>query len=96
MRPFRHLLILCLLALPFGAVAQEDGRTQKEQEKILAKEKKQKKKEQAAYEKEKRKAHLSHQDKATRKRIKKNTRRADRNGTNTHRDPWIERVFRKH
>ncbi len=96
MRPLRHLLILSLLTLSFNAVAQEEGRTQKEQEKTLAKEKKEKKKKQAAYEKEKRKEHLAHQDKATRKRIKKNTRRADRNGTNTHRDPWIERVFRKH
>lgn len=90
------MFLILVLALPIAATAQEDGRTQKEQERILAKEKKAKKKEQAAYEKEKRKQHLAHQDKATRKRIKKNTRRADRSGTNTHRDRWIERVFRKH
>ena len=95
-RPIRRLLLLLTIGmLPIVSMAQEEGRTQKEQEKIQAKQKKEKKKVQAAYEKEKRKRHLELQDKETRKRVKKNTRRADRNGSNTHRDPWIKRVFRK-
>ena len=90
------MFLILVLALPIAATAQEDGRTQKEQERILAKEKKAKKKEQAAYEKEKRKQHLAHQDKATRKRMKRNKRSSDRNGPRGHRDPFLQRLFRKH
>jgi hypothetical protein len=41
------------------------------------------------------KEHLQHQDKATRKRIKRNDRRADKHGNTTHRDPWLRRLFTK-
>ena len=69
------------------------AKVEKEQEKILAKQEKQKHKDRKAAEKELRKRHLELQDKETRKRIKRHDKRADRSGTNRHRDPWIKRVF---
>jgi hypothetical protein len=43
--------------------------------------------------KDDRKRHLDIQDKATRKRIKRNTRRADRRGSGRHRDGFLRRTF---
>ncbi|MCC7502221.1 MAG: hypothetical protein IT229_06810 [Flavobacteriales bacterium] len=91
--------IICILSLsmaPYAAFAQEEGISRAKQEKLQAKEGKEKKKARAKKEKEDRKRHLANQDKATRKRIKRNTKRADRNGTNAHRDPWPGRWFVKH
>ena len=76
--------------------ARHEGISRAKQEKLQAKEGKEKKKARAKKEKDDRKRHLANQDKATRKRIKRNTKRADRNGTNAHRDPWPQRWFVKH
>lgn len=92
MKVLRTLLLLLLLT-PLAGSAQDEGRSKKEQEKILAKQEHQKLKDQKAAEKELRKRHLELQDKDTRKRIKRHDKRADRKGTNTHRDPCIKRIF---
>lgn len=86
------LLIAGHLALPAEAFAQE-GITKKQQEKIQAKKGKEDKKAKVRKEKEDRNRHLSIQDKETRKRIKRNTKRADRSGMHAHRDPWPGRWF---
>jgi ABC-type Fe3+-citrate transport system substrate-binding protein len=39
------------------------------------------------------KRHLNLQDKQTRKRIKRHTKRADRRGTNRHEDGFFRRMF---
>ncbi|HQW07037.1 MAG TPA: hypothetical protein PLN12_14220, partial [Flavobacteriales bacterium] len=93
----RKWLILCslgllLLAAPASTSAQ-DGISRKKQEKLLEKKAKTDKKEKAAQEKADRKRHLSLQDKATRKRIKRNTKRAGRHGTNPHKDNFFQRIF---
>lgn len=86
------LLFASLLAAPQVVMAQE-GISKKQQEKIQAKKAKEDKKAKARKEKDDRNRHLSIQDKETRKRIKRNTKRADRNGMHTHRDPWPGRWF---
>jgi hypothetical protein len=89
----RYLLLsTLLLGLPCASIAQ-DGISQKQQEKILAKKGKDDKKAKARKEKDDRKRHLEIQDKAARKRIKRNTKRADRGGSGSHRDPWPRRWF---
>lgn len=85
-------LAMLLLGLPYTGAAQ-DGISQKQQEKILAKKKKDDKKAKARKEKDDRKRHLEIQDKAARKRIRRNTKRADRGGSRAHRDPWPRRWF---
>lgn len=93
-RSLRLLLLSLLLAAPLTAVhAQEGGVGKDQQEKIQAKKKKEEKKARARKEKDDRKRHLSHQDKATRKRMKKNQRRADKHGSGAHRDPFLQRLF---
>jgi Ni/Co efflux regulator RcnB len=90
---FRYLLLATLLLwLPSASVAQ-DGISQKQQEKNLAKKKKDDKKAKARKEKDDRKRHLEIQDKAARKRIKRNHKRADHGGSGAHRDPWPIRWF---
>ncbi|HRH39207.1 MAG TPA: hypothetical protein PK760_12730, partial [Flavobacteriales bacterium] len=65
----------------------------KQQEKILAKKAKEDKKAKAKKVKDDRERFLSLQDKATRRRIKQNRRRADRGGTGRHRDGFFVRLF---
>lgn len=89
----RCLTLLALCLLPVLASAQDEGISRKKQEKLQVKKEKEDKKAQERAEKEGRKRHYNIQDKATRKRIKRNTKRADRNGTNAHRDPWPRRWF---
>ena len=74
-------------------VHAQDGISQKKQEKILAKKEKEEKKAKVKKEKEDHKRHLANQDKATRKRIKKHTKRAGRHGSDAHRDGFFQRVF---
>jgi hypothetical protein len=75
----------------------QEGIGKKEAERIQAKKEKEDKKAAKLKEKEDRKRHLGIQDKATRKRIKQNTKRANKHGTNTHRDPFFVRLFgRRH
>lgn len=93
----RHLFRLLLLALfltgvPTVVMAQ-DGISRKEQEKIQAKKAKDEKKAEKKREKEGKKRHLDIQNKDTRKRIKKNTKRADRGGSGQHRDGFFTRLF---
>lgn len=73
--------------------AQEAGISRKQQERILAKKAKDEKKAKAKQDKANRERHLSIQDKETRKRMKRNTRRADRRGSGTHRDGFLTRLF---
>ena len=73
----------------------QDGISQRKQEKILARKAKEEKKAKVKKEKTDRKHHLGIQDKATRKRIKQHTKRADRRGSGIHRDGWLRRVFSK-
>ncbi|MBL7952036.1 MAG: hypothetical protein JNM62_09975 [Flavobacteriales bacterium] len=81
------------LAVAPVSVAAQDGISQKQQEKILAKKAKDEKKQKARQEKEDRKRHLNNQDKATRKRIKRHTKRAGRHGSDQHRDGFFHRTF---
>jgi len=74
------------MAAPLASHAQ-DGISQKKQEKIQAKKAK------ARKEKDDWKRHLSIQDKQTRKRLKKNTKRANRSGSGPHRDGWLHGLF---
>ncbi len=87
-------LLALLMAVPGGALAQE-GISRKKQEKTLARKAKQEAKQKARQEKQDRKRHLSIQDKDTRKRIKRHTKRADRHGTHRHRDGFPRNLFKR-
>jgi len=87
------LVLVALLCVPVQLAAQDAGIPRKKQEKLLEKKAKDDKEQQAKKEKEDRKRHLSIQDKATRKRIKHNTKRADRGGSDRHRDGFFQRTF---
>ena len=88
----RFLLVLTLLSSPVLVRAQ-DGISQKQQEKNLAKKAKEDKKAAKQKVKDDRKRHLSLQDKETRKRMERNRRRADRGGSGRHRDGFFTRIF---
>ena len=84
----RTLLVLSLLfVVPIASYAQDGGISQKKQEKILAK------KAEAKREKQGKKRHLKIQSKDVRKRLKRNTKRADRSGSDRHRDGFFVRLF---
>ncbi len=88
--------LLLVIALGFGLPAlshAQEGMTQKQQEKSLAKKAKEDKKAKAQKVKDDRKRHLSVQDKKTRKRIERNRRRAERGGSGRHRDGFFKRLF---
>jgi hypothetical protein len=89
----RLLLLVALLGAPVFVHAQEEGLSRKKQEKLLAKKERDDAKEVKKEEKRIAKKHLENQDKATRKRMKRNKKRADRSGQNPHRDPWPRRWF---
>ena len=97
-RLLRFLLATTLVvSAPVTLHAQDEGIGKKEAERNQAKKEKEDKKATRIAEKENRKRHLGIQDKATRKRIKQNTKRAGKHGTNTHRDPFFVRLFgRRH
>jgi hypothetical protein len=88
------ILFMALGAAPAQVLAQ-DGISQKQQEKILSKKAKEDAKAKKKKEKTDRKRHLSIQDKATRKRLKKHTKRADRRGSGAHRDGWLRGLFQR-
>jgi Ni/Co efflux regulator RcnB len=88
------LVLALLLAAPMMASAQE-GISRKKQEKVLARKEKADAKAKVRKGKEDRKRHLSIQDKETRKRIKRHTRRADRHGTGVHRDGFPRSLFQR-
>ncbi|MCB0795501.1 MAG: hypothetical protein KDB88_12255 [Flavobacteriales bacterium] len=91
----RTLLIVLTLILVPGVQAQEKGVSRKQQEKHLARKEKQDAKARVKQEKADRKRHLAMQDKKTRKRMRKHTKRADRKGSGRHRDPFLKRLFTK-
>ncbi|MFN3876198.1 MAG: hypothetical protein ACK4L7_09845 [Flavobacteriales bacterium] len=81
MRRLLGMLLLCLCAgAPVAVRAQEEGISQRQQERILAKKAKEKKKEQARQDKRNRERHLSIQGKEARKRIKRNLKRVEPGG----------------
>ncbi len=90
----RYLLLAGVLALCAPAVRAQEGVGKAQQEKVQRKKEKEERKARARKEKDDRKRHLRHQDKATRKRMKKNQKRADRHGKGTHRDPFLQRLFK--
>ena len=86
------LVLLASVAAPMVAHAQE-GISKQKQEKLLAKKKRDDVKEVRKEEKRIAKKHLENQDKATRKRMKRHKRRADKQGNAGHRDPFLRRLF---
>jgi hypothetical protein len=86
-------LLLLLAAAPAAPVVAQDGISKKQAEKNLARKARDDRKAKARKVKDDRKRHLDIQDKATRKRIKRNTRRADRRGSGRHRDGFLRRTF---
>ncbi len=89
------ILILAIAAAPM--VHAQEGISKEKQEKKLRKKEQNDVKEVKKEEKRIAKKHLSNQDKATRKRMKQNKRRADKHGKGRHRDPFLQRLFgRKH
>jgi Flp pilus assembly protein TadB len=89
------LLVTGALGLLPAAARAQEGISQKKQERILAKKAKEEKKQKAKQEKADRAHHLALQDKATQKRIKRHTRRADRHGSGAHRDGPLRKLFRR-
>ncbi|MBK7239665.1 MAG: hypothetical protein IPI00_05690 [Flavobacteriales bacterium] len=90
----RTLFVLSLLfVVPVASYAQDGGISQKKQEKILAKKAVKDKKAEAKREKQGKKRHLKIQSKDVRKRLKRNTKRADRSGSDRHRDGFFVRLF---
>lgn len=100
----RILILVSLVSVPAITFAQEAdgggksvGISKRQQEKSQAKKARREKKEVAREEKRLLKLHMKHQDKATRKRMKRDKRRADTHGQGQHRDPFLRRLFtRKH
>ena len=88
----RMAFFVALVGTPVVSTAQ-DGITQKQAEKAQARKAKEKKKEKAKAEKELKARHMDIQDKATRKRLKKHNKRADKGGSGQHRDPFFQRIF---
>ena len=95
----KHLLRILLLIVPLMLaaphVSAQEGISKRKQEKIQKDKEKKEKKEMVEREKKGKKRHLDIQDKETRKRIKKHTKRGDRRGTRTHRDGFFSRLFRR-
>lgn len=86
-------LMFALLLVAPPATHAQDGISKRKAEKIQEKKAKDEKKAIKKKEKEDRKRHLSIQDKETRKRVKRHTKRADRHGSDPHRDGFFRRLF---
>lgn len=84
-----------MLAMAPGSALAQEGISRKQQERNLTKKAKEDKKARTKQDKEDRKHHLSIQDKATQKRMKRNNRRANRSGSGTHRDGPLRRLFQR-
>ncbi|MBP8823857.1 MAG: hypothetical protein KBH07_09445 [Flavobacteriales bacterium] len=94
LRLLLRTVFLLLLTTGASTVAQgQAGIGQRDQERIQEKKQKTDAKEVKKEEKRLRKKHLSNQDKATRKRMKRNKRRAGKQGNSGHRDPFLRRLF---
>jgi hypothetical protein len=106
MRKFISALVflLALMAPTSAAQAQEAdggggnsaGISKKQFEKANAKKERKAKKEAKRKERRDMKEHLSHQDKATRKRMKHNKKGADNHGPHAQRPGFFRRLFTKH
>lgn len=90
---FRYVLVLFLFCGASVDARGQEGITKKQAEKNLARKAKEERKAKARKVKDDRKRHLDIQDKATRKRIKRNTKRADKHGSGRHRDGWLRRTM---
>lgn len=95
MRRWWFALFIALFAVAASPTlsSAQDGISRKKQERIQANKAKQEKKAKAKQERFDRKRHLSVQDKAARKRVKRHTKRADRRGSGQHRDGFFRRTF---
>lgn len=87
------VLILAISVVP--AVHAQEGISKEKQEKNLRKKEKNDVKEVRKEEKRIAKKHLSNQDKATRKRMKRHKSRADKHGKGRHGDSFLHRLFSK-
>ncbi len=74
-------------------VHAQEGISKKKQDKIQRNKRKNDVKEVRKEEKRIAKKHLANQGKATRKRMKRHKRRADKQGNSGHRDPFLRRLF---
>lgn len=93
-RLFRWSVFSALIFLaPVSLRAQDEGISRRKQEKNLARKAKEEKKAKVKQEKADKEHHLGIQDKETRKRIKRHTRRAEKRGSGQHRDGFFSRVF---
>jgi hypothetical protein len=88
-------MVFSLLFAGLTVHAQGDkGITQKQQEKNLVRKEKEDAKAKKKADREAQRRHLSIQSKDVRKRIRKNTKRADRKGSGRHTDPFYKRWFK--
>lgn len=94
MKRLLHWLPLVLaLGISWPVPAQDAGLSRKQQMKLQKKKEKEREKERVAKEKEARRRHMSIQDKPTQKRLRRQNRRADAQGSRGHRDPWHRRIL---
>ena len=94
-RYIRMLLIVLSLLFAVPHLSAQEGISKKKQDKIQRDKAKQEKKDLKKKEKADRKRHLGIQDKDTRKRIKRHTKRANKHGSRKHRDGFFRRLFTK-
>lgn len=89
------MLLLVLVCASATTYAQGDkGITEKQALKMQAKKDKEKAKAKKKADRDARKRHLSIQSKDVRKRMRKNTNRANRKGSGRHVDPFYKRWFK--
>ncbi|MCO6483089.1 MAG: hypothetical protein J5I62_09865 [Flavobacteriales bacterium] len=89
----RLLTVLLLAAAAVPVASAQAGISRKQQERIQRKKEKKDKVNVKKEEKRLLKKHLSNQDKATRKRMKRHKRGAARHGNAGQRDPFLRRWF---
>lgn len=89
----RWFPLAAALAMSWPVLAQDAGLSRKQQMKLQEKKEKEREKERLSKEKEARRRHMAIQDKPTQKRLKRQNRRADAQGSRGHRDPWHRRVL---
>ncbi|HQV39607.1 MAG: hypothetical protein IPO60_04850 [Flavobacteriales bacterium] len=92
-RILRLITVLLLVLAAAPVVHAQEGISKKKQDKIQRDKKKNDVKEVKKEEKRIAKKHLANQGKATRKRMKRHKRRADKQGNSGHRDPFLRRLF---
>ena len=89
------MLLVIMVCASTTTYAQGDkGITEKQALKMQAKKDKEKAKAKKKSDRDARRRHLSIQSKDVRKRLRKNTKRADRKGSGRHVDPFYKRWFK--